>query len=365
MRHTGPESFINRNAIGYTRAPNGLPLETFDAVVPSLEPDDLLIGVVSSSLNPLDYKLADLNFLGRTPPVVLGFDFAGAVIACGSAITRFAVGDAVLGMVPSNRDGVWVSGGRGSVARIPEYLITRKPADLSWIEAGALGICFLSAELALSETLQRGATIYVPGGGGGVGHMAIQKARSMGARLVLSSGSSPASRDLARVSGADHVFDYRSSDVAAEVAALTNGAGVDVVFDATYSEGSFVATSQLVGVGGRWVVLGVGPGKTSRGVETQSPVDQILAAKHAQRVDVNLLRYFAGPTALDRDAKTTMSRALGAVSRGDVRPHIAKTISSEVDAINQSLDDMKSGRATLGKVAVVVDRDVAGGTSAN
>src|SRR5665213_1297745 len=67
--------------IGYTRAPQGLPLEAFEMAVPKPGPDELLVHVVSSSLNPLDYKLAELNFLGRTPPVVLGFDVAGIVVA--------------------------------------------------------------------------------------------------------------------------------------------------------------------------------------------------------------------------------------------------------------------------------------------
>ena len=127
-------------AIGYTRAPNGLPLEAFDRPVQAPAPDELLVHVVSSSLNPLDYKLAALNFLGRTPPVALGFDFAGVVVARGDGVTRFAVGDAVFGMAPSNRDGVWAQGGAGSYALVPQFLIAKKPESLSFMEAGALGV---------------------------------------------------------------------------------------------------------------------------------------------------------------------------------------------------------------------------------
>jgi NADPH:quinone reductase-like Zn-dependent oxidoreductase len=121
-----------------------------------------------------------------------------------------------------------------------------KPESLSFVEAGTLGVCFLPAQLALADALAPRAAVYVPGGGAGVGHLAIQKAKALGAATIISSGSNAQSRALAFASGADHVFDYRQDDVAAEIARLTYGRGVDVAFDATYTEDSFVATSKMV-----------------------------------------------------------------------------------------------------------------------
>jgi NADPH:quinone reductase-like Zn-dependent oxidoreductase len=349
-------------AIGYTRAPHGLPLDVFDSPVPMPGPGELLVHVVSSSLNPLDYKLAELNFLGRTPPIVLGFDFAGVVLARGDAVNAFDVGDAVFGMVPSNRDGVWASGGAGGFALVPDFMAAPKPENLSFVEAGTLGVCFLSAYFALADTLAPGATIYIPGGGGGVGHLAIQKAKALGAATIISSGGNAQSRALASASGADHVFDYRQDDdVAVEIARLTRGRGVDVVFDATYSEDSFVATSKMVRPGGRWVVLGVGPGKTTRLAETESPAASILAAKDAQLVNVNLLRLFSDAGALDNAAKKMFSQAIRNAAEtaqaGTVRPHVSETIASEVGAINAALAEMKTGRRSLGKTAVLLDKE--------
>src|SRR6202047_4198576 len=98
--------------------------------------------------------------------------------------------------------------------------------------------------------------------GGGVGHLAVQMAaRALEAGRVISSGSTPQSIALARQSGAHHVFDYKRDDVAAEIAELTGGRGVDLVFDATYSEAGFVETAKTVRQGGRWIGLGAGPGK--------------------------------------------------------------------------------------------------------
>lgn len=67
--------------------------------------DQVLIHVKGSSLNPLEYKLAELNFLGRTPPVILGFDISGVIVAKGDGVQNFAIGDAVTAMADSNGDG--------------------------------------------------------------------------------------------------------------------------------------------------------------------------------------------------------------------------------------------------------------------
>jgi NADPH:quinone reductase-like Zn-dependent oxidoreductase len=71
----------------------------------------VLIRVAASSLNPLEYKLADLNFMARTPPVVLGLDLAGVVVAVGDGVTGLAVGDAVAAMADLNGNGGWAANG--------------------------------------------------------------------------------------------------------------------------------------------------------------------------------------------------------------------------------------------------------------
>jgi threonine dehydrogenase-like Zn-dependent dehydrogenase len=180
--------------------------------------------------------------------------------------------------------------------------------------------------------------------------------------IVISSGSTPQSIALARRSGAHHVFDYKRDDIASEIARLTGGRGTDVVFDATYSEAGFVETAKTVRSGGSWVVLGVGPGKTTRMVETESPVDSILAERGARHINVNILRYFSDPATLDDSAKAFLQRGMTLATKcavqGLVVPHIGGTIDSTVEAINAGLQSFKSGRSTLGKVAVIVDRNI-------
>jgi NADPH:quinone reductase-like Zn-dependent oxidoreductase len=361
---TIPETFLG---VGYTKNRAGLPLEAVRVPVPQPEADQVLIRVAASSLNPLEYKLAELNFLGRTPPVILGLDLSGIVVAKGSAVRGVAVGDAVAAMADLNGDGGWAAGGgsgEDGYALAREFLTVPKPESLSFLSAAALPMCFLSAFASLYGTVQAGDTVYIPGGGGGVGHLAVQMAaRVLGAGLVISSGSTPQSTALARESGAHYVFDYKRDDIAAEISKLTDGRGADLVYDATYSERGFAETAKTVRQGGSWIVLGVGPGKTTREIQTDSPVDAILAKRGAKHINVNILRYFSEPATLDDKAKTFLQRgmtlAMEWAVQGSVVPHVGRTVESTVEAINAGLQSLKAGTGTLGKVAVIVDRDLA------
>ena len=362
---TIPETFLG---VGYTRDRAGLPLEAVRVPVSRPAAEQVLIRMTASSLNPVEYKLADLNFMGRTPPVALGLDLAGVVVAVGDGVGGVAVGDAVAAMADLNGDGGWVAtgetGGDGGYALAHQFLTVAKPPSVSFRDAAALPMAFLSAFAGLYPVVRAGDTVYIPGGGGGVGHLAVQMAaRALGAGLVISSGSTPQSIALARQSGAHHVFDYKRDDIAAEIAKLTGGRGVDLVFDATYSERGFVESAKTVRRGGSWIVLGVGPGKTTRLAETHSPVDDILAERGAKHVNVNLLRYFSEPAALDDEARAFLKRgmvlAMEWAAQGLVVPHIGQTIDSTVGAINAGLQSLKAGHGVVGKVAVVVDRELA------
>ena len=359
---TIPKTFIG---VGYTKDRAGLPLEAVCVPVPRPGSDQVLIRVVASSLNPLEYKLAELNFLGRTPPVVLGLDLSGVVVATGDNVRGIAVGDAVVAMADLNGDGGWDArdSGEGSYAIASEFLTVLKPKAVRFLQAAALPICFLSAFASLYGTAQAGDSVYIPGGGGGVGHLAVQMAaRVLGARLVISSASTPQSMALARQSGAHYVFDYKRDDIATEISTLTGGRGADLVFDSTYSERGFVETAKMVRQGGSWIVLGVGPGKTTRKLETESPVNSILAERGAKHINVNLLRYFSEPATLNDEARAFLHRglvlAMEWAEQGLVLPHLGRTIDSTVEAINAGLQSLKAGSGTLGKVVVIVDRNL-------
>jgi hypothetical protein len=95
------------------------------------------------------------------------------------------------------------------------------------------------------------------------------------------------------------------------------------------------------------------------------PVDAILAERGAKEVNVNLLRYFSEPATLDSEARGLLQRGMALAMewarQGLVIPHVSQTIDSTVAAINAGLQSLKAGRGTLGKVAVIVDRDLSAG----
>ena len=363
MSQTTPDTF---EGIGYTRDGDGLPLQAVRVPVPRPSAEQVLIRVACSSLNPLEYKLAQLNFFHRKPPVILGFDLAGTVVAVGAAVTRFAVGDEVAAVAACNGDGGWATGGHGGYAVASEFLTVPKPRTLSLRRAAVLPLVSLSARLGLHDQARRGDSVYIPGGAGGVGHLALQMAAHIyGCARVITSAGTPETIAAARGFGAGHVFNYKTDDIGAQIRKLTDGKGVDLVFDATYNEDSFVQTAQLVRPGGTWVVLGVGPGKTTRTKTTTSPVDGILAKAGARHVNANMLRFFSEPATLDERARAFLQQGLLQAMEwavdGRVAPHIGKTIDCSVDAINAELLRMKSGKGgVVGKIAVVVDRSRGG-----
>jgi hypothetical protein len=124
-----------------------------------------------------------------------------------------------------------------------------------------------------------------------------------------------------------------------------------------------VETAKTVRRGGRWIVLGVGPAKRhvwSKRTVRLMPFRMSAGAKH---VNVNPLRYFLRTPTLDSKAETFLQRgmalAMGWATQGLVVPHVSQTIDSTVEAVNAGLQSLKAGHGTLGKVAVIVDRDVA------
>ncbi len=124
------------DAIGYDEVRGGLPLRVLPTAVPKPGVGELLIHVLWSSLNPLEHKLAHLNFLGRVPPVVLGFDLAGTVAAIGDGVQGFAIGDEVMAMADPTGDGGWAEGGAGGYALARRFMTVAKPAPVSFPRRG-------------------------------------------------------------------------------------------------------------------------------------------------------------------------------------------------------------------------------------
>ena len=203
-----------------------------DLPVPKPGPGYVRVKVMGSSVNPVDYKerRAGPPFAPELPAVP-GFDVAGVVDAVGSDVAGFAVGDAVYGCA----GGVRGEGGAHAEYMLADVrLLAPKPDALSFREAAALPLVTITAWEGLFDRtrLQAGQSVLVHGGTGGVGHIAVQLAAAHGAHVVATV-SSEQKAERARALGAAQTVNYRGEMVAQYVRRLTDGAGFDVVFDAT------------------------------------------------------------------------------------------------------------------------------------
>lgn len=206
----------------------------------------VLIEVHAASVNPRDWLIRSGRYFAKAAlprlPLVLGSDVAGRVVEVGPRVRRFAVGDDVFAMQPSS-DGF---GGYAEYIAVREQAVARKPAGMSFVEAAAVPLAGLTALQALRDDarLRPGARVVVVGASGGVGHYAVQIARSLGAEVT--GVTSAANVEMVRDLGADRVIDYRKerfNDV------LT---GYDVVFD-TIGRESLRTCSRVLASGGVYV----------------------------------------------------------------------------------------------------------------
>ncbi len=186
------------------------PLQEADVPEPSVGERDVLVQVQAAGLNMLDEKIRAGEFKQILPyklPVILGNDLAGTVIQVGSRVGGFAPGDQVYARVDQDRIGTFAE--RIAVA---EADLALKPASISMEEAGALPLVALTAWQALVERgqVQPGQKVLIQAGAGGVGSIAIQLAKHLGARVATT--ASGANADFVRKLGADTVIDYRTQD---------------------------------------------------------------------------------------------------------------------------------------------------------
>lgn len=191
----------------------GETLRLVDLPDPAPGDDDVLIEVHAAGLNPLDSNIRDGSFKLLLPykmPLVLGHDLAGRVVKVGKAVRTFAVGDDVYARPRDGRIGTLAE-----LIAVPADDVAHKPANLSMVEAAALPLTALTAWQALVERgrVKPGQKVLIHADSGGVGVVAIQLARHLGATVATTAGQAGA--ELVRSLGAEIVIDYRSRDFAA------------------------------------------------------------------------------------------------------------------------------------------------------
>ena len=202
-----------------------------DATKPKPAKRQVLIEVYATAVNPFDWKMREgymKEFIPLTLPAILGGDVAGTVAEIGDDVTGFTIGQPVYGMANA-------AGGQGAFAEFTpvkaEQLVS-KPESVDFVTAAALPLTAVSAYQALVDhmNLHTGQKILIHGGAGGIGSLAIQLAKYLGAYVATT--ASAAETDFVKNLGADEVIDYQTQDFSALLK------DYDAVFDTVGGETS-------------------------------------------------------------------------------------------------------------------------------
>jgi len=177
-----------------------------DVPDPVAGPGEVVVDVHAASVNGADWKVRVGDYKQSTFPLGLGRDFSGVVSAAGAG-ADLKIGDAVFGVLDVGHEGAYAE-----KLAIKAAIIGKKPDKLSHVDAAALALAGLTALVAVEDTLklQRGETILIQGGAGGVASFAIQLAKHIGARVITT--TSTPNLDYVRGLGPDEVIDYRTQD---------------------------------------------------------------------------------------------------------------------------------------------------------
>lgn len=185
-------------------------LELIDVPAPIVKEDEVLVEIRASGLNVLDAKIKSGEFKMILPykmPLILGHDVAGVITKVGTQVTRFKVGDEIYARVADFHIGTFAE-----YIAINEKDIALKPKNITMEEAASIPLVALTAWQALVEkaNLKKGQKVFIQAGSGGVGTIAIQLAKHLGA--IVATTASEKSFAMLKELGADVLIDYKKED---------------------------------------------------------------------------------------------------------------------------------------------------------
>jgi NADPH2:quinone reductase len=316
------------NAFG---PPEGLVVEEVDDPRPGA--GQLLVRVSASAVTfPDTLMLADKYQFKAAPPYIPGGEVTGVVEEVGDDVDGWAVGDRVAG-------GLGTIGGYAELAAVPAGSARRLPDSVDFAEVAGLNYAYGTGLYGLQHRggLQAGETLMVLGAGGGVGLAAVELGRMLGAR-VIAAASSAERLELCRGRGADETIDYSTEDLKNRAKELTDGRGVDVIYDCVGGQRAEQAL-RAIAWEGRFLVVGFTAGIPS------IPLNLTLL-KSCQIVGV-----FYGAMTMREPARARSigDELLDRVAKGELRPYVSGRYPLERagEALRLLID-----RKVVGKVVV-------------
>jgi NADPH2:quinone reductase len=300
--------------------------------VPKPEPHagQVLVRVHATSINPLDYQVRRGDYRDVVQlPAITGHDVSGVVEEIGPGVTTVSPGDEVW-YTPQIFDG---PGSYAEYHVAAASIIGKKPASLNHLEAASLTLVGGTAweALVVRAALRVGESILVHGGAGGVGHVAIQLARAMGARVFTTVRE--VNGDFVRTLGADVIIDYEQEDYVDAIRRETGSRGVDVVFD-TIGGNTLSRSPDALAQLGRVVTI----------VDIAQPQNLV------QAWGKNASYHFV----FTRQNRGKLDELSALIERGQLRPHVGAVYAlADIPLAHSRLESPNNG--VQGKIAIAVD----------
>lgn len=309
---------------------------------PKIEDNQVLVKVHAASLNPVDYKIAQGGairmFFNYKTPYIMGHDFAGEVVAVGKHVVAFQIGDAVYGTKP---------GAFAEYTAATQNEIAAMPRNLSYAHAAALPMAGLTAYQALNDTMHvtRGQNVLIQAGSGGVGTLAVQIAKVLGAHVATT--TSAKNRELVKALGADIVIDYHRQNFT-EI--LKDYDGVLDTLGGTHLLDAFKIIKPL----GKVVSINGKP-DGENAIQFGMPLWKRWLLQWAARKIHRTARdhHAAYHFLFMHNSRKTLNKLRQLVESGKIRPVIDVTF--DFEEINHALDYLKQGHAA-GKVVIRISR---------
>jgi NADPH2:quinone reductase len=315
--------------------PSLLTLEELPA--PALGPGQIRIATHAAGVNFADSLVVAGKYQEKPPlPFVPGFEIAGVVSEIGAAVEGFSPGDRVMALTGS--------GGFADEAVVGADAVFKIPDSMSFEAAAGFPIAYGTSHGALDwrAHLRPGEILLVHGAAGGVGLTAVEIGKAMGA-TVIATASSAAKLEIARSRGADHLIDYSTGDVQAQIKALLGERRVDVAYDPVGGS-AFEASLRTIAWEGRILIIGF-----AGGTVPQIPAN-ILLVKNCSVIGFYWSSYRTRNPALLRNSFETL---LGWVAAGKLRPLVSEAL--PLDHAVEAIGRLKARQAT-GKLVLTMGR---------
>jgi NADPH2:quinone reductase len=306
-----------------------------DAPEPQIKPGHVLVDVRAVGLNYADTMFTKGQYFVQPRfPAIPGMEASGIVAAVADDVTDVRVGDRVMALGASAYAERMIA---------PAHSVFPIPDGLSFETAAALPVQGLTAYhlLTLAGRMQRGEKVLVHAAAGGVGTLAVQLAKRMGASFVIGTVGSPHKAELVRSLGADLVVDYRQDDFATRIRTEVKQ-GVDLVLEMLGGTDSYKRSLSCLAPMGRMVVFGAASGER-RG--TLEPVGLM-------HKNLSVIGYYMTPLLESRDlCAPPLADLAGAANAKELRVILGKTYKLE-EAADAHRD--LAGRTSTGKLILVV-----------